>query len=225
MVKSPKAKSAPSKTLDPTRATIYVAVLATVSAIIVAAISNLDKFRTVSPPTQAEEIIAFQEHRYNQISQVLDERANLVQELEMEPSVPKKKRRSAKAKSYIKANRDTKVSLAEKQAAFNDAIKNGDHFKATVIKTEMNTLLGKEQERYLIGFGNQQKFRAAMLMPMPMLRVPSKPSPLISDPMPVLRDFQEVPRSKSLALGSTAAPESRLSVANWLHVSACAARR
>jgi hypothetical protein len=47
MAKTSKPKGVTPKKLDPTKATIYVALLTVIGGVAVAVVSNMDKFRTV----------------------------------------------------------------------------------------------------------------------------------------------------------------------------------
>jgi hypothetical protein len=78
----------------------------------------------------------------------LDGRARQAQEEEKKLSDPNQTKRAEEVKSYITENSNTKVVLAKKHEEFKTAVKSGDYFKANAIKTDVHSLLGKEQERY-----------------------------------------------------------------------------
>jgi hypothetical protein len=168
MAKTRTTKSAPSKKLDPTKATIYIAVVTLLGGIIVAAISNVDKLRASpqpQPKSQAEEIIAFQDHQYNEISGVLDERVSQAQAEETELTTPQQAKRALETEGYIKSNRDNKIAVAQKHAEFKAAVRFGDMFGANIIKTDVNALLEKEQERYLRRPGILRGSKTSLTMP------------------------------------------------------------
>lgn len=98
------------------------------------------------------EIIAFHDHKYGEITKALEGWASQVQEEEMKVATPRQARRAVQVKRYVKDNGDTKVALAQKHAEFKGAVKSGDYFKANVIKTEVNVLLGKERAKYFTLF-------------------------------------------------------------------------
>lgn len=168
MAEARKAKGAASKKLDPAKATIYVAAITLLGGIIVASISNVDKFRVVTPPnTQGEAIITFQEHKYNEISEALEGRARQAREEEKNLTAPRKGEGTAAVKRYIKANSDTKIAVARKHEEFKAAIRSGDHFKANVIKTEINALLRKERANYVARFQRTSEAVVRMLFSEP----------------------------------------------------------
>src|SRR5215216_5665840 len=139
MVKPRKSKGAVSKKLDPAKATIYGAIVALLSAVIVASISNVDKFRAAPPSNaQAEGIITFQDYQYNQVLGALDERAKLA---EQERVAAPDSEKTELIDDYLKSNSDTKVAVTAKHNEFKDAISKGDHHKAQILKTEVNGIL------------------------------------------------------------------------------------
>lgn len=238
MAKTRKPKGASPKKLDPAKATIYVAVVTLLGAVIVAAISNVDKFRASpqpQPKSQAEEIIAFQEHKYTEISEVLEERASQAREEEKKLTTPKKARRATATRratairQYIKDNYDTQLALAQKHGEFVKVVRFNDLFKANVIKTEVNTLLGKERESYQTKLGNVKGIRAYSDTPSYCINVTSEQlsrlkasrtvkalsslDPPVSEAHPpvsttvfIPRPRRQTPRSKPLAPGSKAVP-------------------
>lgn len=223
MAKARKPKSAASNKLDPSKATIYVALVTLLGAITAAAISNVDKFRVIAlPDVQAEEIIAFQEYKYAEVSEVLDERVSEAQAEETKLAAPKHAKRAAQIRRYIKDSRDTKVAVAQKHTEFKAAIKGGDYFKANVLKTEVNELLGKEQERYTHQFNVRdlqrrgsgtsyrsfRSFYSVMLQPAYMLGPRKKIAPymITGRAVPGLRSQSIPPAPKTPVPGSTAAP-------------------
>jgi hypothetical protein len=203
MPKNRKTKTASPRKLDPTKATVYVAVITLLSAAIVACIANIDKLRA-SPQSksQVEEIIAFQEHQYDEVVAALDASVSEAQEEETKLPAPRKAKTTAQLRHYIAQNRETKVTVAAKHAEFKAAMKRGDYFKANIVKTEVNDVLGREQERYLIRHKSVRRQRSRRARPVYFYRdnqvktVATRGGKLRAQP----------PDSKPRALGSRVGP-------------------
>lgn len=132
--------------LDPSKVAICAAVISLVSAVLVAVVTNFDKlWPGTQPKNQAEEITAFQEYKYNEVLEALNQRAKLAEQERTAPANPAK---AELVNSYLKSNRDTQLAVASKHGEFKDAVKKGDHLKAQVVKTEVNCILNKDSMEF-----------------------------------------------------------------------------
>jgi hypothetical protein len=209
MAKSRKKNITPKpRKLDPVKGTIYVAVISLVSAITVAAFTNSDRIWPHPQPTsQAEEIVAFQDHQRSEIMEALEEREQ--QALQANVTSPAQES-AAQVDTYLKSNADTRVMLEKRHGEFKESVKRGDMFKANVIKTEVNEQLAKDTKAYtkilfhfkLDSFGSREGIRFCYLMAPKALRVTS----LDVLPVSLSQESVESRRAELLAILSAISP-------------------
>lgn len=138
-----KATPTPQK-LSTAKVALYGSILSLVGAVAVAAISNFDKF-SLQPKLQTEEIIAFQDHQYDEALAELESRKGAV---EKEKAAATSQERIAQLDAYLNNNAETRLRLANKHNKFKAAIEKRDYFTANIIKTDVNGYLSADSQAY-----------------------------------------------------------------------------
>lgn len=150
-----RPKDSPGK-IDPSRASIYVALIGLVSAVAVAIISNpgKDVGKAESPPAshadQAEKIISSQRQRLELVKESLDRRAEQAEQLVADLPEPEKRpdeaarRKAADAARYLKTNGDTKAAVTKMHGDAEKVLREGNFSAFNDIRTEVNERLRED---------------------------------------------------------------------------------
>jgi hypothetical protein len=162
---SRSTKAARTKGVLAAKATIYVAAIGLIGAIVVAVISNSDKLFGTKEPTKEPEATAiglFQEDKYAEVMHSFDSQTSMLERYRDGLSKPlllvaedarkginqKRERDASAIILFLQGHKDARNVIEGKHRDLLAAAQAGNNLKVITIKTDVNRIISEDSQRY-----------------------------------------------------------------------------